>query len=75
MMAPLFPAPELLARAFYEEAVRHLLDSYCLHRGGCAAGSIASSMKAGELAAKSSIILQNPRNGRAGAKAVWPGQV
>jgi len=58
-MAALFPGPEVLARAFYEEAVRHLTDSYCLHHGGSAAGAIASAMKAGELGAKSVLILQN----------------
>jgi len=58
-MATLFPDPPALARAFYEEAVRHLTDGYCLHQHGSAAGAIASAMKAGELGAKSVLILQN----------------
>ena len=58
-MAALFPDSEALARAFYEEAVRHLTDAHCLHGNGSAAGSIASAMKAGELGAKSVLILEN----------------
>lgn len=58
-MATLFPDPQALARSFYEEAVRHLMDSHCLHQGGSAAGAIASAMKAGELGAKSILISQN----------------
>ncbi len=56
---PRFPPPEELAEAFYREAVRHLSDAYCLHRGSAWAGSIASAMKAGELGAKAVLILQN----------------
>ena len=58
-MATLFPDPQALAHSFYEEAVRHLMDSHCLHQGGSAAGAIASAMKAGELGAKSVLISQN----------------
>lgn len=58
-MSTLFPDPEALAHAFYEEAVRHLTDSYCLHQSGSAAGAIASAMKAGELGAKTVLILEN----------------
>ena len=58
-MATLFPDPQVLARSFYEEAVRHLEDGHLLHQGGSAAGAIASAMKAGELGAKSVLISQN----------------
>jgi len=58
-MATLFPNPPDLARAFYQEAVRHLMDGHCLHQGGAAAGAITSAMKAGELGAKSVLISQN----------------
>ena len=35
------------------------MDGHLLHQGGSAAGAIASAMKAGELGAKSVLILQN----------------
>ena len=58
-MNTLFPSADSLARAFYQEAVRHLSDAYCLHKGGSAAGAITSAMKAAELGAKSVLILHN----------------
>ena len=56
---PLFPLPRAneLARAYYQEAARHLEDAWILHQAQRYAGSITSSMKAVELGVKSVLIL------------------
>lgn len=56
---PLLPSASLHGRAFWEEAVRHLVDARVLHVNGRYPASIASSMKAAELGLKSVLILDN----------------
>lgn len=52
-----FPAPVLVARAFFEEGVRHLEDAQTLHTLSRYPASIASAMKAAEFGIKAILIL------------------
>lgn len=57
MPRPYPPDPETLARAYFEEGVRHLEDAHILHEAGRHPAAIASAMKAAEFGVKSVIIL------------------
>ena len=52
-----FPTDEVLARAMFEEAHRHLEDARILHEAGRLPGAVTSSMKAAELGFKAALIL------------------
>jgi len=52
-----FPAKEPFARAFFQEATRHLEDAQILHKAARYPASITSSMKAAELGVKTILIL------------------
>jgi hypothetical protein len=62
---PSFPDTEEIAKAFFEEAIRHLEDALILHRKQRHPASITSSMKAAELGLKALFILD-------GAMGWWP---
>lgn len=52
-----FPEPVIVARAFFEEGIRHLEDAQILHNLSRYPASIASAMKAAEFGVKSVLIL------------------
>ena len=52
-----FPEPILVARAFFEEGIRHLEDAQILHPLSRYPASIASAMKAAEFGVKAVLIL------------------
>lgn len=54
---PQFPDSDALARAFFEEGIRHLEDAHILHEAGRYPAAITSAMKAAEFGMKSVIIL------------------
>ncbi len=53
-----FPPAEDYARAFLQEAVRHLGDARVLHTAQRWAGAVTSAMKAAELALKGGLMLE-----------------
>ncbi len=61
MLLP-FPREEQMAKAFFQEAARHLQDARVLHLSQRFPGSITSTMKAVELSLKSVLVV----NGAAG---------
>ena len=54
---PRFPDGDALARAFFEEGIRHLEDAHILHETYRYPAAIASAMKAAEFGVKAIIIL------------------
>ena len=52
-----FPDDTVLARALFEEGIRHLEDARVLHSAGRYPAANASSMKAAEIGFKASLIL------------------
>ena len=54
---PQMPSSETLARAYFEEGVRHLEDARVLHEAHRYPAAITSSMKAAELGVKAVVIL------------------
>ena len=54
----IYPDMEVFAQVMFEEAIRHLEDSFVLHSAGRLPGAIASSMKATELGFKAVLILE-----------------
>ena len=57
MPYPQFPNADALARAFFEEGIRHLEDAQILHAAHRYPAAIASAMKAAEFGIKTIIIL------------------
>jgi len=54
----IFPSDDILARAMFEEALRHSEDARVLHEAGRLPGAIASAMKAAELGFKAVLIME-----------------